>query len=87
MRGYAVTPSGTPSTHAHPGKGQVAVGGRWFWRKSRDTKQMDRVCISAGKSRGMRDGRITKMIAPVFKGGYFMGYPAFGFEGGSVGGE
>jgi len=40
-----------------------------------------------GKSSGVRDGGITKMIAPVFKGGYFMGYSAFGFEGGGVGGE
>lgn len=30
LRGYAETPSGPPSVHAHPGKGQCALCGRWF---------------------------------------------------------
>ena len=30
LRGYAETPSGPPSVHTHPGKGQCALCGRWF---------------------------------------------------------
>jgi hypothetical protein len=30
LRGYAETASGPPSVHAHPGKGQCALCGRWF---------------------------------------------------------
>ena len=87
LRGYVDTPSGTPSTHAHPGKGQITLGRRWFWRKSRDTRGGIECVSVRGKRSGMRGEGITKMIAPVLKGGYFMGYSAFGFEGGGVGVE
>jgi hypothetical protein len=42
------------------------------------------VVSARGKKSGMRDEGVTEMIAPVLKGGYFMGYSAFGFEGGGV---
>jgi hypothetical protein len=80
LRGYGGTPSGTPSTHAHPGKGQL-LGGRWFWRKSSDTGQRVFASAQVGQSNGHERGSIvTKMIAFVLKGGYFMGYSALGLE-------
>jgi hypothetical protein len=43
LRGYAATPSGQPppSVQLHPGKGQCALCGRWFWRSINDTSERE----------------------------------------------
>jgi hypothetical protein len=65
LRGYAATPSGQPppSVQLHPGKGQCALCGRWFWRSINDTRR------KAACQRNMQKGWCEKNDA-TYKDGH-----------------